>query len=345
MMGVSPKTVHVWLADPDGSVARERKRRYHDGVCRDCGGPCYRYWSDWQGGHTAWRCQKCERRRLHEQRKWTKTKVKAALVRWADDLGRPPTAQETGLPGTRVPYRAIQRELGGFNTALKAAGLPRRLPGQRAGQNGVPDRSERPWDDGLLHERFYSRDRRRRPNCRLPQLATELAYPPLGAPQLRELRAQWLACRVTLRDFADRRQCSREILVNTHVTLDELMVILCAAVGFSDTEHLYTLGFAIPQWPDWMGMPEQYAHPYHASTIDAEPATQVTLADAGPNPGSRLYMRYDFGDDWRFHGRFHQVPKRVAPALWAHARLTDTPAAQSAQRGKAPDQYPHAERW
>jgi hypothetical protein len=56
-------------------------------------------------------------------------------VRWADDLGRPPTAQETGLPGTRVPYRAIQRELGGFNTALKAAGLPRRLPGQRAGND------------------------------------------------------------------------------------------------------------------------------------------------------------------------------------------------------------------
>jgi hypothetical protein len=110
----------------------------------------------WQGRRTAWRCQKCERRRLHEQRKWTKAKakVKAALVRWADDRGRPPTAQETGLPGTRVPYRAIQRELGGFNTALKAAGLHPRLPGQRAGQNGLPDRSERPWDDGLLHERF-----------------------------------------------------------------------------------------------------------------------------------------------------------------------------------------------
>ena len=150
---------------------------------------------------------------------------------------------------------------------------------------------------------------------------------------------------MALRDFADRRQCSREILVNTHVRLDELMVILCAAVGFSDTEHLYTLGFAIPEWPDWMGMPEQYAHPYHASTIGAEPATQVTLARAGPEPGGRLYMRYDFGDDWRFHGRWHQVSKRVAPALWAHARLIDTPAAQYAQRGKAPDQYPHAERW
>lgn len=40
-------------------------------------------------------------------------------MRWADDLGRPPTAQETGLPGTRVPYRAIQG-------AAFLSGTPRR---------------------------------------------------------------------------------------------------------------------------------------------------------------------------------------------------------------------------
>ena len=280
----------------------------------------------------------------HEQRKWTKAKVKAALVRWADDLGRPPTAQETGLPGTRVPYRAIQRELGSFNAALKAAGLPRAAPGQRAGQNGLPDRSERPWDDGLLHERFYTRDRRRSPTTGCRSSPPSSATPAGGSAATRAARSvDRLPC--GLRDFADRHLCSREILVNTYVRLDELMVILCAAVGFSDTEHLYTLGFAIPQWPDWMGMPEQYAHPYHASTIGAEPATQVTLSQAAPEPGGRLYMRYDFGDDWRFHGHWHQVSKRVAPALWAHARLIDTPAAQYAQRRKAPDQYPHAERW
>jgi hypothetical protein len=58
----------------------------------------------------------------------------------------------------------------------------------------------------------------------------------------------------------DRTACPTAPSVpgTTHVTLDELMVILCAAVGFSDTEHLYTLGFAIPQWPDWMGVPEQF---------------------------------------------------------------------------------------
>ena len=62
-------------------------------------------------------------------------------------------------------------------------------------------------------------------------------------------------------------------------------------------------------------------------------------------PGQRFYCQYDFGDNWQFHGRLHQIPARVGPALWAHARLTDTPAAQYAAWGKAPDQYPHAERW
>jgi len=33
--------VHAWLSDPEGSKARERKRRYR-AVCVDCGGPCYR---------------------------------------------------------------------------------------------------------------------------------------------------------------------------------------------------------------------------------------------------------------------------------------------------------------
>ena len=51
------------------------------------------------------------------------------------------------------------------------------------------------------------------------------------------------------------------------------------------------------------------------------------------------------GDNWRFHRRLHQIPARVGPALWAHARLTDTPAAQYAAWGKAPDQYPHTDRW
>jgi HNH endonuclease/pRiA4b ORF-3-like protein len=321
-LGVSPKTVHAWLSDPDGAKACERKQRYR-AVCVACGGPCYR-----QGRYgAARRCETCERTHRHEQRQWTKRKVKAALGRWADDLGRPPTAEETALPGTRVPYRAIQREFGSFNSALEAAGLPAREPGHRVGKNGLPDRAERPWADGWLHERFRTRDRRRKPNYRLPQLEVKLGYHPLTTAQQQELRAQWLAARVILHDFADRRCCSREIVINVHVNLEELLSILCAVVAFSDDEHLWRL-----ELPDRTVEGGQWAQP-------------TTLKTLALKPGQRFYCQYDFGDNWQFHGRVHQIPARIAPALWAHARLTDTPAAQYAAWSRAPDQYPHAERW
>ena len=320
-LGVSAKTVHAWLSDPDGSKARERKQRYR-AICVACRGPCYR-----QGSYAAWHCETCERAHRHEQRKWTKRKVKAALGRWADDLGRPPTAEETALPGTRVPYGAIRREFGSFSQGLKAAGLPAREPGQRAPKNGLPDRAERPWADGWLRERFHTRDRRRKPNYRLAQLEVKLGYRPLTTAQQRELRAQWIAARVILHDVAGRRCCSREIVINVHVNLDELISILCAAVAFSDDEHLWRL-----QLPDRIVDGGQWARP-------------TTLQTLALKPAQRLYCQYDFGDNWQFHGRLHQIPARVGPALWAHARLTDTPAAQYAAWGKAPEQYPRAERW
>ena len=314
--------MHAWLSDPEGSKARERKRRYR-AICVGCGGPCYR-----QGPYVeAWRCETCERTHRREHRKWTKGKVRAALGRWADDLGRPPTAEETALPGTRVPYRAIRREFGSFSSALKAAGLPAREPGHRAGKNGLPDRAGRPWADGWLDERFHTRDRRRKPNYRLPALELKLGYRPLSAAQQRDLRAQWLAARVILHDFAERRCCSREIVINVHVNLDELISILCAAVAFTDDEHLWRL-----QLPGETVEGGQWARP-------------TTLRGLALRPGQRFYCQYDFGDNWQFHGRLHQIPARVGPALWAHARLTDTPAGQYAAWGKAPEQYPHAERW
>jgi hypothetical protein len=141
------------------------------------------------------------------------------------------------------------------------------------------------------------------------------------------LRAQWLAVRVILHDFAERRCCSREIVINVYVSLDELISILCAAVAFSDDEHLWRL-----QLPDRTVEGGQWARP-------------TTLKALALRPGERFYCQFDFGDNWQFHGRLHQIPARVGPALWAHARLTDTPAAQYAAWGKAPEQYPHAERW
>jgi hypothetical protein len=75
-LGVSAKTVHAWLSDPEGLKARERKRGYR-AICVGCGGPCYR-----QGPYGgAWRCQTCERAHRHEHRKWTKRTVRAALSR------------------------------------------------------------------------------------------------------------------------------------------------------------------------------------------------------------------------------------------------------------------------
>ena len=112
---------------------------------------------------------------------------------------------------------------------MKAADLPAREPGHRAGKNGLADRADRPWPDGWLQERFHTRDRRRKPNYRLPQLEVKLGYRPLTTAQQRERRAQWLAARVILNDFADRRCCSREIVTNLYVNLDELISILCAA--------------------------------------------------------------------------------------------------------------------
>ena len=79
--------------------------------------------------------------------------------------------------------------------------------------------------------------------------------------------------------------------------------------------------------------------------IGARLGRPTTLQTLALKPAQRFYCQYDFGDNWQFHGRLHQIPARVGPALWAHARLTDTPAAQYAAWGKAPDQYPRAERW
>ncbi len=78
-----------------------------------------------------------------------------------------------------------------------------------AGIQNSPAIVRRTW----LHERFYTHDRRRKPSYRL-------------RAQQRELRAQRLAVRVILHDFADRRCCSREIVINVHVSLDELIRLL-----------------------------------------------------------------------------------------------------------------------
>jgi hypothetical protein len=114
MMGVSPKTVHVWLADPDGSVARERKRRYHDGVCRDCGDPCYRYWSHWQGGHTPRACVQTSPRQLVARTRSVRLYSVTDLISCGRSIGIAETLEHygdrTGDAGKILPVGVERRE-------------------------------------------------------------------------------------------------------------------------------------------------------------------------------------------------------------------------------------------
>jgi hypothetical protein len=321
-MSVAVTTVHGWLSDPDGAKLKARKASYSV-RCRDCGGPAYGV-----GYYPATRCAVCERRRSHAQRHWTRRRVKVALVRWASELGRSPTAEETQMAGTRVPYSAIQREFGTFNAALSAAKLSVRQPGQRAGQNqaGEGDGWARDLDDR------FNVPVRGRWRYQLPVLDRRLKRPALKPVALTRLRVEWIAARVTLYDFAGRRCCSRSIALRRACTLHELIVILCAAVGFSDTEHLYKL--SLPSG--------RYAAPYLASQEGALSTAGITLHELALGAGDRFSVVYDMGDYWQFDGRFQTIPAAIAPALAAHARSTDTPAIQHAAQGTAPKQYPHA---
>jgi hypothetical protein len=65
-MAVSPKTVHAWLSDPDGSKARERKQR----LPRRLRG-LRRALLPARAIGEAWRCETCDRTHRHEQRQWT----------------------------------------------------------------------------------------------------------------------------------------------------------------------------------------------------------------------------------------------------------------------------------
>jgi hypothetical protein len=120
--------------------------------------------------------------------------------------------------------------------------LLRALPTQHFHPIRDDEASPGGWADGWLQERFHTRDRRASRTYRLPALEVKLGYRPLTAAQQRELRAQWLAARVILTDFAERRCCSREIVINVCTSsVDELISILCAAVALTDDEHLWRL--------------------------------------------------------------------------------------------------------
>lgn len=146
-LGVSDSTVRRWL-DPEYAehqrvLSREAKRR-RVGVCSDCGGET-RY-----GGRRApvsRICFRCSEKRARASRVWTREAVIAAIQRWAERHGRPPTASDWIRAGDDHPamsnvYRTTSRTarnnpFASWADAIEAAGFERPETGGRY--------RERPW--------------------------------------------------------------------------------------------------------------------------------------------------------------------------------------------------------
>src|SRR5881392_3561673 len=86
--GRAPATVKAYLYDPTGERARAVKARYR-GYCRQCGadtsprngkGDAYLY------------CRRC--RPGAAERKWTRERVREAMLRWSELYGRAPSSYD-----------------------------------------------------------------------------------------------------------------------------------------------------------------------------------------------------------------------------------------------------------
>lgn len=132
--GISTQTAHAWVNDPDGSLARQRKRRY-DLECVLCGGrvdgtspgkmhdPANPVCLDCAPGHYA---------------VWTRDAIVLCIQEWADEHGGVPPAacdflraRAADLPVPSV--NNVQRRFGSWNEAIRAAGFEPHHPGPLGG--------------------------------------------------------------------------------------------------------------------------------------------------------------------------------------------------------------------
>jgi hypothetical protein len=139
-LGITPSYVTELKADPDGSRAKARKASYA-GTCEACGNPT----NGSNGpGKAARFCTHCSP--AHQQLVWTVDEVLRVLRELATSLGHVPAAQRTQegeydglarLPEGAISMRgmlsAAQLRLGGWNAAIRAAGLEPRKSGHRIG--------------------------------------------------------------------------------------------------------------------------------------------------------------------------------------------------------------------
>lgn len=109
---VKPKTVYGWLADPDGSRARERKLTYRS-ACPNCGADT----SPPAADEEARRCRRC----AHPSG-WTRDTIVAALRDAERDFGRRPKSTDFNRAhaARRGPDALARYERVGLNQAVIA---------------------------------------------------------------------------------------------------------------------------------------------------------------------------------------------------------------------------------
>lgn len=89
-VGASSHTIMFWCSPRQEELRqreRERKKKYTT-PCIDCGGPTG------YGGKISSRCQRCRTIFNHENKRWTKESIIAAIQRWNDEYGAPPKATD-----------------------------------------------------------------------------------------------------------------------------------------------------------------------------------------------------------------------------------------------------------
>lgn len=138
-VGASPQTILFWCSPRQEELRkreRERKKKYTT-PCIDCGGPTG------YGGKPTSRCQRCRVIFEHENKRWTRETIIAAIQRWNDEFGSPPRATDWNTTMARQRGRK-QRDktiypsansVGGRDApfdswadAIEAAGFPRPQP-------------------------------------------------------------------------------------------------------------------------------------------------------------------------------------------------------------------------
>jgi hypothetical protein len=125
-LGVHQTTVYEWLADPDGSKRRARRRRY-GGTCVDCGAP-----TEGSGGYgkAPKRCQPCATAHQKATAPWSREVILAAFRTWIDEHGAPPTSTEWMSGPGHPTTNTVVSKFGSWSAALRAVGYEARFSGR-----------------------------------------------------------------------------------------------------------------------------------------------------------------------------------------------------------------------